>query len=243
MENKIVRIAVAPKYPKEKEKGVFTIYNLEMAESEVPKIPQIFRVLHDAEVEEIFDAGELQARDFHEVMYKNAIIDPQAQTIGKGFEKLGVRVEALKVGRRYYGEAFKGIYVNPNVEICFSGEPNLVTLKPEGFRPPMDTYDLVAMGDEELLQLSKDLNLSLSLKMMRPIREDQEKLALPVTDRSGVWMSMPFCGATIVVMSNGRSGDICLPNCVGPRKKSAIRMLYPLFSIMPEGGIFMMIMS
>ena len=68
MGNKIVRIAVAPKHPKEKEKGVYTIYNLEIAENEVPKIPQIFRVLHDAEVEEIFDVGKLQAGDFHEVM-------------------------------------------------------------------------------------------------------------------------------------------------------------------------------
>ncbi|OGI26696.1 MAG: hypothetical protein A2359_03400 [Candidatus Moranbacteria bacterium RIFOXYB1_FULL_43_19] len=181
MGNKIVRIAVAPKHPKEKEKGVYTIYNLEIAENEVPKIPQIFRVLHDAEVEEIFDVGKLQAGDFHEVMYKNAIIDPQAQTIGKAFEKLGVRVEALKVGKRYYGEAFKGVYVNPNVEISFSGEPNLDTLKPEGFRPSMDTYDLSAMGEEELFQLSQNLNLSLSLKQMQAIRQHQIELGLPYT--------------------------------------------------------------
>lgn len=181
MGSQIIRVAVAPKFPNSKEKGVYTIYNLEMPESEVRKVPFLYRVLHDPEIQVIFSASQLPGRGFHEVMYKNTIVDPQSRTIGKGFEKLGVNVEALKVGKRYYGDSFKGIYVNPNVEICFSEEPKLETLKPQGNRPPMDIYDLACMSDSELLQLSRDLNLSLNLQRMQSIRQDQMTLGLSFT--------------------------------------------------------------
>lgn len=177
---RIYRIAVAPKFPKEKVKGVYTIYNLEMETEEAQKMEQISRVLLNPEIQKIVE--KLPDGDFHEVMYKNVIVDPQAKTIGDaGLKKVGVNIEALKVGMRYYGDAFNGVYVNPSVEICFTEEPQLETLKPQGSRPPMDTFNLIPMSDEELLKVSRENNLSLPLKRMRKIQKDQATLGLPYT--------------------------------------------------------------
>ncbi|MDP3043206.1 MAG: AIR synthase-related protein [bacterium] len=179
--SKIIRIARAPKFPKRKETGIYTIFYLEIADEDAAKTPLLYEVLHDSEVENI--VGDLPQGDFHQVMYKNAIVDPQTRTIGAGCEKLGVKLEALKVARRYYGGAFKGVYVNPNVEVCFTEEPELTTLKPFGERVSMETYNLLAMTDDEIMRLSQDLNLSLSFKQMQKIRVEQVKQKLPfVTD-------------------------------------------------------------
>ena len=181
MKNQIIRIAVAPKQPRKGEVGAYTIYNFELPPSEVEKLSLLYPVLHDDEVEEI--VKQLPDGDFHEVMYKQAIIDPQSKTIGKACEKLGINVVAIKVSTRYYGDAFKGITVNPNVEICFTKEPELKTLKPVGERVPMETYDLLEMNDDRLALLSRELNLSLSLAQMQKIRDDQAAQNLPfVTD-------------------------------------------------------------
>ncbi len=179
--NQIIRIAVAPKQPRKGEAGIYTIYNFELPPSEVEKLSLLYSVLHDDEVEKI--VSQLPDGDFHEVMYKPAIIDPQSKTINAACKKLGINVEAIKVSIRYYGDAFEGITVNPNVEICFTEEPNLVTLNPVGERVPMETYNLQNMDDDQLLLLSKDLNLSLSLAQMQKIRNDQAAQDLPfVTD-------------------------------------------------------------
>jgi phosphoribosylformylglycinamidine synthase len=179
--NSVIRIAVAPKQPRKGEVGVYIIYNIDLPSSEVEKLSLLYPVLHDSEVENIID--ELPEGDFHEVMFKNAIIDPQSKTIGEACKKLGIKVEAVKVGTRYYGDAFKGVTVNPNVEICFTKEPEFTTLKPAGQRIPMDTYNLLLMTDEQLSGLSKNLNLSLSLKQMKKIRNDQKEQGLSfVTD-------------------------------------------------------------
>ncbi|MDD5031828.1 MAG: AIR synthase-related protein [Patescibacteria group bacterium] len=179
--NQIIRVAVAPKQPRKGEAGVFIIYNFELPPSEVEKLSLLYPVLHDDEVEMI--VNELPDGDFHEVMYKPAIIDPQSKTIGAACKKLGINVEALKVSIRYYGNAFEGITVNPNVEICFTEEPRLETLKPVGERVPMETYNLMDMSDDQLALLSQELNLSLSLAQMQKIRNDQAAQNLPfVTD-------------------------------------------------------------
>lgn len=179
--NQIIRIAVAPKQPRKGEVGVYTIYNFELPPSEVEKLSLLYPVLHDDEVERI--VIQLPDGDFHEVMYKPAIIDPQSKTIGAACKKLGINAEAIKVSIRYYGDAFKGVTVNPNVEICFTKEPELKTLKPVGERVPMETYNLLNMSDDRLALLSQDLNLSLSLAQMKKIRNDQAAQNLPfVTD-------------------------------------------------------------
>ncbi len=179
--NQIIRVAVASKQPRENERGIYTIYNFEVPDSEAEKMSLLCQALHDSEVEVLLDT--LPDGDFHEVMFKNAIVDPQSKTIGAACEKLGIKVEAIKVGCRYYGDAFKGVTVNPNVEVCFTEEPKFATFKPTGNRVPMEIYDLLAMSDEQLARLSKNLNLSLSLRQMQKIRNDQREQNLPfVTD-------------------------------------------------------------
>ena len=179
--SRIIRVVRAPKNPKPSEVGVFTIFNLEVKDGDVEKISDLFPLLHNREVEKI--VGKMPDGDFHEVIFKNAIIDPQSRTIGAGCRKLGVDPEALKVSYRYYGDAFNGVYVNPNVEVCFTEEPRFETLKPFGERAPMETFNLLMMGDDELMRLSADCNLSLSLNQMRRIRDEQGKRNLPfVTD-------------------------------------------------------------
>lgn len=177
--NKVVDVVVAPRQPKKNEKGIYVIYKFELPGSEIDKIFLLYPVLHDSETEVIVD--KMPKGEFHEVMFKRAIIDPQSKTIGEACKKLGIEVVAIKVSTRYYGDSFREITVNPNVEVCFTEEPDMDSIIPIGDRVPMETYDLLTMNDEQLEKLSIDLNLSLDLGQMRKIQQNQEKYSQPFT--------------------------------------------------------------
>ena len=115
---------------------------------------------------------------FKEVMYQNGVIDPQETMIIELCAKRGVTVDAVKVGYRYYGKRMDGLYVNKAVHIAYTEEPQLTTLKPRGVRQETQYYDLRAMGDAELTQLSKNRELYLSLSQMKKLVQFQGRLGL-----------------------------------------------------------------
>lgn len=174
----IKRITVAPKG---KETKKYTIYNLEIS-GEVKDISVLDSLFCNAEIEEI--VGEMpKGKFFLEVMYHNGVIDPAQESIIIACRSLGVEVEAVKVSHRYYGSARKNVFVNKLVHVSFTKEPVLETLKPRGSRKGMKIFDLRKMKDEELLKLSRDMELALSLAQMKKLVDIQRELKLPaVTD-------------------------------------------------------------
>lgn len=170
----ITRIIVAPNKP-----GVIPdIYKIINLETPVPisDVSVLRSLFADGITTRVVD--QMPEGNFKEVMYHNGVIDPQQKMIIELCAKRGVVVEAVKVGYRYYGKAMDGLYVNKAVHIAFTEEPVLVTLKPRGVRQEMQYYDLTAMNDAELQQLSKDRELHLSLPQMQQLVSFQKKLGL-----------------------------------------------------------------
>lgn len=167
--------------------GCFKVFNLETAgEVDMDKVRRYFcnpakeRLYSIAPGEHFYN---LPTGKFLEVMYHNGVVDPEQEQIIKGCEAYGVVVEAVKVGNRYYGSAMKGVVVNKLVHISFTSEPELTTLKPRGSRRGMQLFDLTTMSDDQLLKLSKDRSIGLTLEQMRKLVDRQKQQQLPaVTD-------------------------------------------------------------
>jgi len=172
--NQIVRIIVAPK---EQPIEVYKIYNLELPDGEMD-LTAIKKDFHDPVVEEIVET--MPEGKFIEVMYHNGVIDPVQEPVQIIARKRGIKVEAAKLGHRYYGEAMKDVAPNKLVHTWFFQEPVLKTLKPRGVRKGMQVYDLLSMNDKQLMDLSKQRDLSLSLAQMKKLAEIQAAEKLPI---------------------------------------------------------------
>ncbi|MBP7811869.1 MAG: hypothetical protein KA054_03445, partial [Candidatus Moranbacteria bacterium] len=176
----ITRIIVAPK------KGasvpdVFKIINLETPEP-IANPSDLHTLFADGVTTEVI-ANMPSDGNFKEVMYHNGVIDPQQTMIIDLCAARGIKVEAVKVGYRYYGDVAESVYVNKAVHIAYVAEPTLATLKPRGVRAPMQHFDLTSLDDESLVQLSKKRELSLSLGQMRQLVTFQKERGLSnVTD-------------------------------------------------------------
>lgn len=173
----VFRVIVAPR---KKSPDIYKIYNLEI-EDEKPDLSVLNSVFANPVTIQI--VSRMPRKPFKEVMYNNAVIDPEQQTIIDLCAHKGIKVEAAKVSYRYYGKKIKDLYVNKLVHVAFTEEPKLTTLKPRGVRRPMQYYDIAAMSDEELINLSNSLELHLSLEKMKKLAEFQKRLGLDkVTD-------------------------------------------------------------
>ena len=178
---KIYRIIVAPK---KKKPDIFKIINLEI-EGEMPDLSVLYPVFANPETMTVVKKMPVGTalQPFKEVMYNNAVVDPEQDTIIQLCAHKGVKVEAAKVSYRYYGKASNDLYINKLVHVAYDEEPFLTTLKPRGVRQPMQYYDLRKMSDEELKQLSNDRELHLSLSKMKKLIKFQRRLKLEkVTD-------------------------------------------------------------
>jgi len=174
----IKRIIVGPK---DKESDVYTIFNLEMKDNQAFDQKALEGLFYDSLIEKI--VTEMPAGKFMEVMYHNGVIDPAQDAILKACAHKGIKVEAAKVSHRYYGLARLKVFVNKKVHMKFISEPALETLKPRGSRQGMKLFDLTAMSDQELVKLSEDRELALSLEEMKQLTEFQKRDKMPaVTD-------------------------------------------------------------
>lgn len=159
--------------------GVYTIYNLEMERP--PDREALAGLFCNPLVEGVTEG--MPEGEFVEVMYHNGVIDPQQESIIVACGSLGMEVTAAKVSRRYYGQTRNGVFVNKLVQVAFTEEPILGTLRPRGARKGMELFDLTALSGQELMQLSESRDLHLSLPQMRELAQIQRDERLPqVTD-------------------------------------------------------------
>lgn len=170
----IYRVVVAPKG--KEDDGVYTIYNLETS-GEVD-ISRLNRLFCNPEKETLL--SEMPFGKFTEVMFHRGVIDPDQIPIIDGCKAKGVAVEAVKVGHRYYGKKIRGVIINKLVHMIFTSEPELTTLKPRGNRRGMQVFDLTQMTDKELIKLSKDREIGLTLAQMQKLVVIQKRRHLPV---------------------------------------------------------------
>lgn len=169
----IYRIIVVPQ--KTRRPDVFKIINLEIGGQE-PNLSVLYDIFANPVTMRI--VHRMPKKPFKEVMYNNAVIDPEQQTIIDLCSHRGIKVEAAKVSYRYCGKKMEGLYTNKLVHTTFISEPKLTTLKPRGVRQPMQYYDLIAMNDGELIDLSNVRDLHLSLEKMKKLAELQKRLGL-----------------------------------------------------------------
>lgn len=162
---------------------VFKIINLEL-EVEAPDLSILHPIFADGVTQRIVEKMPRPKKSkFKEVMYANAVIDPEQAMIIRLCREKGIEVVAVKVGYRFYGKKVNGLYVNKLVHVAYTSEPKLETLKPRGVRVSMQQYNLIAMSDAELVQLSKDRELHLALPKMKRLASFQARLGLSkVTD-------------------------------------------------------------
>jgi phosphoribosylformylglycinamidine synthase len=176
----IYRIVIGPKRKDGQPSDIFKIYNLEI-DGEAPDLGTLHDIFCNGVTEEVIK--KMPDGAFLEVMYKNAVIDPEQTAIIRACASKGVAVEAAKVGYRYYGACQNGVYVNKLVRVSFRAEPVFTTLKPRGSRQPMEYFDLRVMSDDDLKDLSIKRELHLSLAQMKRIAAIQTELNLEsVTD-------------------------------------------------------------
>jgi phosphoribosylformylglycinamidine synthase len=157
--------------------AVCTIYNFEgIKKKDLKKIESIF---HNSVTEKIIKKKkELPKEKFLEVMYQTGVVDPEQSSIIDVCRKKGVKVDAAKVGKRYYGEAIAKAIVNKQIHLTFDKEPDLKTLKPRGSRKGMELINFNSLSDEGLMTLSKQRKLNLSLEQMKKIAEFQNRSKL-----------------------------------------------------------------
>jgi phosphoribosylformylglycinamidine (FGAM) synthase-like enzyme len=220
--SQIYRIIVASK---KKRPDVFRIFNLEI-EGEAPDLSVLYPVFANPVTMRVVKRmpRKKPGRPFKEVMYSNAVIDPEEESIKIACAHKGIKVEAAKVSYRLYGKKMAGVYVNKLVHIEFSEEPVLTTLKPRGVRKPMEYFDLIAMSDYELEQLSQSRELHLSLAKMKKLVIFQRRLGLlAVTDVflesfAGAWSQHCFHdlwkSLGLFILLKGATEQIGNPNLI-----------------------------
>ncbi|MEA1925788.1 MAG: AIR synthase-related protein [Patescibacteria group bacterium] len=155
-------------------KSTIKIYYLEISQ-ENPDIDLLAqRLFHNPLTEEL--VAELPQNNITIVMRNNAVLDSAQQSIISGCRRLGVEVEAAKVAYCYIGEVPASVFINPLIHVKYHKVPKLETLKPRGSKIPMEVFDLRELRDDELVTMSEDKDLQLSLPQMRELVQIQMDL-------------------------------------------------------------------
>lgn len=179
----ITRIIVAPTQGVSKKRpDVYKVINLETA-MPIPDPSILHSLFADGITAKVIERMPTKPK-FMEVMYRRDVIDPEQAVIIELCGERGVVVEAAKVSYRHYGRKALGhLYTNMAVFDVFTSEPKITTMKLSGERTPTLHYDLASMNDAELMRVSADRELNLSLPQMKKLAEFQIRDDLPsVTD-------------------------------------------------------------
>jgi phosphoribosylformylglycinamidine synthase len=181
---KIHRIIIGQKKRRKNAPMIFKVYNIEM-DGPRPDEKLLEEIFCDPVRQRIIKQTP-QGISFMERMYHGGVVDPAQETIRIACAARGITIIAAKISTRYYGKAAEGVFVNSQVEVALCREAEvkaIKTLLPRGIRIPMQYYDLSSMNDQQLIKLSKDRDLGLSLAEMRELVLIQFDLGLKqVTD-------------------------------------------------------------
>ncbi len=178
---RIHRVVVGLKKHRKNNPPVYKIYNLEM-EGPRPSDRLLQEIFCDPVKHQLVKQMP-QQRQFLEHMYHGGVVDPAQESIKIACQAKGIKIIAAKISTRYYGKAAANIFVNPQVEVAYRTESDIKkieTLLPRGKRLEMQFFNLLAMDDSQLLKLSKDRDLSLSLADMKMLANFQAEQRLSV---------------------------------------------------------------
>ena len=144
--------------------------------------------------ETISHVSELDPSDgpVFEIGYQRAVTDPETPSILHGAESLEVEgLEWARIAHRYQfiglkeneaSEIVQHYLFNPQVQVILKEDEAWDTLKPQGQAGPVEHVSLLGLSHDELLQLSEDRRLFMSVEQMETLQEIEEKLDRPFTD-------------------------------------------------------------
>lgn len=162
------------------------------------EVGMVCRALLADPVAEEYSYGELSTARFAEsgarvveVAYNPGVMDPVEESVKKGIVDLGIAtVESVKTAKRYYlwGELTEDTLKFICDKLLVNGVVQHVVTAQESAALPSATYrfslsviDLLSMGDEALMELSKD-RFWLDLREMKQIQNHFSKLGRSPTD-------------------------------------------------------------
>jgi phosphoribosylformylglycinamidine (FGAM) synthase-like enzyme len=133
--------------------------------------------------------GTWRPGSMYEIGYQIGITDNESASIQRACEFVGIATLGAKANRIYesnyagFRAHLTGTILNPNVEEIYDYPPTLQSLVPFGKYEAPAIWNLLGMGDDELLQLGRCDGRNLDLDQMRKVVEIQKQLGLEaVTD-------------------------------------------------------------
>ncbi|MFH1422225.1 MAG: phosphoribosylformylglycinamidine synthase subunit PurL [Planctomycetota bacterium] len=128
-----------------------------------------------------------------QVVKKPGVMDTVEESLNKGIKDAGISAKRVKTARKYlfYGKitqedaetvANKILANNVIEEIICNSQPLAIPPEPADYKLKITKIDLVSASNEELLRLSKEGQLSLSLEEMHAVRDYFVKLGRKPTD-------------------------------------------------------------
>ncbi len=148
-----------------------------LSEEEIELIAKA--VLSDPVVEEFHVNGKKQEKGGFEILYNLGVTDPKEHSVKKAIADIGLAVDSVKTGNKYIVE---GDVNHAQLIVCaelFLYNPLIQHVKrgdEDVYDPP--AYDLHIMHvdlDDDLIKISRDMGLSLSLAEMETIKGYFEK--------------------------------------------------------------------
>jgi phosphoribosylformylglycinamidine synthase II len=127
-----------------------------------------------------------------EIGYQRAVTDPETPSILHGAESLKVPgLEWARIAHRYQfiglteDEAFEIVrhyLFNPQVQVIIKKDEIWETLKPQGQAGPVEHVSLIGVSRDELIQMSENRRLFMSVEQMEALQKIEERLDRPFTD-------------------------------------------------------------
>jgi phosphoribosylformylglycinamidine synthase len=128
-----------------------------------------------------------------QVVKKPGVMDTVEESLHKGIRDMGLTVRRVKTARKFlfYGDVnpqeietiANKILANGVIEeIIYGAQPLSIPPEPADYRLKIVSLDLERASDEELLRLSKEGQLSLTIEEMHAIRDHFRKLGRKPTD-------------------------------------------------------------
>lgn len=127
-----------------------------------------------------------------EIAYHTGVMDPWEESIKKGIKTLHItEPQFVKTSKEYIikGEIEERkldticnqILMNPIIQHVVEDENDILS-KPSGYEFKLIEIDLLSASDEELMEISENMQLSLTLQEMRTIKQYFQKLGRKPTD-------------------------------------------------------------
>lgn len=166
--------------------NVFTLEGLSPNQAQ-----DVLELLHDSVTQRASSEPRRDWDDPHiiEIAPRPGAMDPDAAPILNVLDYLGIEVTGVQTSTEYHladdvprETVDKAAKELGNKEIQYVRTQPVTTLEVESHAEPIRHYDMRAMSDEELMELSHTRKVEMSLKEMQAIRDESIRLDRPITD-------------------------------------------------------------